>query len=155
MRSASTKCFFHTWRSSRATLHWAKKIPTFHWTKHRFGHRSTARSISVLNYFKDEKGFDPELLSQEGFGEYKPIAANDTAEGRAKNRRVEVKIMSQYNENSDEFDEYSDVSSTTNIENNGSNPLNQTDSSANSDDVNGNTTDDINQIVTDNLLPSY
>lgn len=54
---------------------------------------SAARSISVLNYFKDEHGIEPRRLSQEGFGEYRPIASNDTPEGRAKNRRVEIKVL--------------------------------------------------------------
>lgn len=54
---------------------------------------SAARSISVLNYFKDECGVEPRRLSQEGFGEYKPIASNDTPEGRSKNRRVEIKVL--------------------------------------------------------------
>ncbi len=57
---------------------------------------SAARSISVLNHFKDVHGFNPERLSQEGFGEYAPIESNDTQEGRAKNRRVDVKIMSSF-----------------------------------------------------------
>ncbi len=56
---------------------------------------SAARSISVLNYFKDVYEYDPARLSQEGFGEYRPIANNETPEGRAKNRRVEIKVMSQ------------------------------------------------------------
>lgn len=54
---------------------------------------SAARSISVLNYFKDEKGVEPMRLSQEGFGEYRPVDSNDTADGRAKNRRVEIKVL--------------------------------------------------------------
>ncbi len=55
---------------------------------------SAARAITVAEYYINEKDFDPKRLSAEGFGEYSPIAANDTAEGRMKNRRIEIKILS-------------------------------------------------------------
>jgi len=54
---------------------------------------SAARAIAVAEYYIDEKGFEPVRLSAEGFGEFVPIATNDTAEGRQKNRRVEIKIL--------------------------------------------------------------
>lgn len=54
---------------------------------------SAARAISVAKYYIDEKNFSPERLSAEGFGEYRPIASNATIEGKAQNRRVEIKIM--------------------------------------------------------------
>lgn len=107
---------------------------------------SAARSISVLNYFKDTYGMDPQMLSQEGFGEYRPIASNDTPEGRAKNRRVEVKIMSQYSEDADAFDD----SSTANV---AQTPKTNNDVSASADGNMGKS-DNINQVVTDNILPS-
>jgi chemotaxis protein MotB len=37
-------------------------------------------------------GFPPERLAATGFGEYSPIASNETAEGRARNRRIELKL---------------------------------------------------------------
>ncbi len=40
-----------------------------------------------------KKGVDSTRISGQGFGETKPIADNKTAEGRAKNRRVELKIQ--------------------------------------------------------------
>ncbi|RMG58895.1 MAG: hypothetical protein D6713_06665 [Deltaproteobacteria bacterium] len=52
---------------------------------------STARASAVLRYFI-EKGLDPYRFSVAGYGEYRPIASNDTPLGRAKNRRVEVVI---------------------------------------------------------------
>jgi len=54
---------------------------------------SSARSISVLHYLVDEKGIAPERVSAIGHGEFKPIASNDTKEGRQLNRRVEIVIL--------------------------------------------------------------
>ncbi len=56
---------------------------------------SANRALAVLTFFI-EHGISPEHLSAEGKGEYEPIADNNTAEGRAQNRRVEIKIMSSY-----------------------------------------------------------
>jgi chemotaxis protein MotB len=56
---------------------------------------SAARAISVWNYLTEKKGLDPSSLEASGRSEYDPIASNSTPEGRAKNRRVEIKI---YNE---------------------------------------------------------
>lgn len=53
---------------------------------------STARALSVLHYLV-EKGVTPERLSATGYGEYKPLASNDTVEDRQKNRRVEIVIL--------------------------------------------------------------
>ena len=57
---------------------------------------SAARAIAVAKYYINELNFTPSQFSTEGFGEYVPIADNSTAEGRAKNRRVEIKILSEY-----------------------------------------------------------
>jgi chemotaxis protein MotB len=46
----------------------------------------------VLRFFIKE-GVAPEKLSAVGYGAYKPIASNDTPEGRAKNRRIEINII--------------------------------------------------------------
>lgn len=56
---------------------------------------SSARAIAVAEYYIHEKGFDPRRISADGFGEYAPIASNDTPEGQAKNRRVEIKIINE------------------------------------------------------------
>jgi len=53
---------------------------------------STARAASVLSFFLDS-GLTPELFSIAGYGEYRPIADNETPEGRAKNRRVEIVVL--------------------------------------------------------------
>lgn len=55
---------------------------------------STNRANSVLMYFEDEKAIDPKKLMASGYGKNFPIASNDTPEGRRKNRRVEMMILS-------------------------------------------------------------
>jgi chemotaxis protein MotB len=54
---------------------------------------SSSRAVSLVRYFVDKEKIAPERLSAMGFGQYKPIANNKTAEGRAANRRVEIKIQ--------------------------------------------------------------
>lgn len=53
---------------------------------------STARAVTVLRYFVEQQHLPPEMLSAVGYGEYHPVATNDTIEGRAKNRRVDIVI---------------------------------------------------------------
>jgi OmpA-OmpF porin, OOP family len=55
---------------------------------------SADRARSCLQYLV-QKGIAPERLQSEGFGERRPIADNDTAEGRARNRRVEFHIRGE------------------------------------------------------------
>jgi outer membrane protein OmpA-like peptidoglycan-associated protein len=52
---------------------------------------SDRRWMSVRDYVV-KKGVDSSRVSGQGFGESKPIADNETAAGRAKNRRVEIKV---------------------------------------------------------------
>ena len=54
---------------------------------------SAARAASVVHLFT-RLGIDPQRLAAVGYGEYRPAASNDTPEGRAKNRRVVLVIMS-------------------------------------------------------------
>ncbi len=54
---------------------------------------SSARSMSVLHYLIDDQAVNPERLSVTGYGEHRPVASNDSPEGRQKNRRVELVIM--------------------------------------------------------------
>jgi chemotaxis protein MotB len=51
---------------------------------------STARAVNVLRYFIKNHKVDPRRLAAEGFSEFHPLVANDTAENREKNRRVEI-----------------------------------------------------------------
>ena len=53
---------------------------------------SSARAISVVRYL-EKKGLGKELLSAVGYGEYRPLFPNDTPLNRARNRRVEIKII--------------------------------------------------------------
>ena len=57
---------------------------------------STARAKTVLMYLVQNKGMDLAKMKSAGRGENDPIASNDTAEGRAQNRRVEIKIYNEY-----------------------------------------------------------
>jgi len=56
---------------------------------------STARASTVVALLIDKAAIAPTRLSAAGYGEFKPVAPNDTAEGRAKNRRVDVVISPQ------------------------------------------------------------
>jgi chemotaxis protein MotB len=53
---------------------------------------STARALSVLHYLGD-KGVNEPRLAATGYGEYRPVAGNDSRDGRQKNRRVEIVIL--------------------------------------------------------------
>ena len=53
---------------------------------------SVARAVNILSLLIEESGLDPDNFSARGCGEQKPIADNDTEEGRQMNRRVEVLI---------------------------------------------------------------
>ena len=50
---------------------------------------SLKRASEVVSFFQSQ-GVNPNLLNAKGFGEAGPVASNDTPEGRAKNRRVEI-----------------------------------------------------------------
>ncbi|AOZ87527.1 flagellar motor protein MotB [Bacillus xiamenensis] len=54
---------------------------------------SAIRAVNFLNILLENKDLNQENFSTKGYGEFKPIASNDTAEGRSKNRRVEVLIL--------------------------------------------------------------
>jgi chemotaxis protein MotB len=56
---------------------------------------SAARAASVVRYFQKKPGLDPKDLEVVGRSFYHPEASNDTEEGRARNRRVEILIAPQ------------------------------------------------------------
>lgn len=54
---------------------------------------SSARALSVLRFFANEANLDPRKLSAVGYGEFHPLAPNDTPENRRLNRRVDIVIL--------------------------------------------------------------
>lgn len=62
---------------------------------------STARALSVLHYLVDDKGVNAERMSAIGYGEFRPVASNDTKAGRQDNRRVEIVILPKVTKVSD------------------------------------------------------
>nr|WP_315024504.1 flagellar motor protein MotB [uncultured Aminipila sp.] len=60
---------------------------------------STARAVSVVQLFINQCNVPPEKLVAVGYGEYRPVADNSTAEGRTKNRRIDIIVLSEkYND---------------------------------------------------------
>jgi len=57
---------------------------------------SSKRAINFMKFLLAQNKLQPERFSAIGYGEYRPIVANDTVEGHSKNRRVEVLIMRNY-----------------------------------------------------------
>lgn len=53
---------------------------------------STARALSVVRLLVDQ-GVSPEALSGAGYGEFRPVASNDTPESRRRNRRIEIVML--------------------------------------------------------------
>jgi chemotaxis protein MotB len=57
---------------------------------------STARACGAANFLIDEMDIPPERIQVIGYAEYRPIASNETPEGRSANRRVEVIISKNH-----------------------------------------------------------
>lgn len=55
-------------------------------------HLSVMRAVNFMKILLDNEKLDARWFSAKGYGEFRPIATNDTPEGRAKNRRVEILI---------------------------------------------------------------
>ena len=54
---------------------------------------STQRATNVLRFLQDEAGVDGTRLAAVGYGEFRPLAGNDTPEGKAQNRRIEIVLV--------------------------------------------------------------
>lgn len=61
---------------------------------------SADRAVKVLRYMVEEKGLNSTKFTAIGCGEFKPIASNDTPDGRHKNRRVSILIVTTDKESS-------------------------------------------------------
>lgn len=57
---------------------------------------SSARALNAAEFLIDNNKLNPETVKYSGRGEYEPIADNSTSEGRAKNRRIEIRIFNEY-----------------------------------------------------------
>jgi len=60
-------------------------------------HLSATRAVSIVEFFISQ-GFPPENLGAAGFGEFDPIADNETKEGRQQNRRLEIILVPDLSE---------------------------------------------------------
>jgi chemotaxis protein MotB len=59
---------------------------------------STARAVSVVDYMTEKAGFDANNLAAAGYGEFSPVGDNNTDEGRAQNRRIEIILVPDLSE---------------------------------------------------------
>jgi chemotaxis protein MotB len=55
---------------------------------------STARALAAVHFLTEQAGIDPRRVGAVGYGEFRPLADNATAEGRALNRRIAITILS-------------------------------------------------------------
>jgi outer membrane protein OmpA-like peptidoglycan-associated protein len=53
---------------------------------------SERRAKAVVDYLVKKNGIDPAKITGVGYGEERPIASNDTPEGMAQNRRIEMTV---------------------------------------------------------------
>ncbi len=59
---------------------------------------STKRATAIVNILRENDGINPENLTAAGRGEFAPVASNETSEGKAKNRRIEVILTPKLDE---------------------------------------------------------
>jgi chemotaxis protein MotB len=56
---------------------------------------STGRATAAVRFLTEKAGVDPSRMGAVGYGEFRPVADNSTADGRAKNRRIAITILSE------------------------------------------------------------
>lgn len=56
---------------------------------------STARAVVVTRFLVESAKVNPTRISAQGYGEFRPVVLNDTAENKAKNRRVNILILNK------------------------------------------------------------
>jgi flagellar motor protein MotB len=66
---------------------WRSAYPADNWEL------ASARAISVVRFLTGVRGLSARVFSVNGYAFYRPIAGNDTEEGRARNRRIEVRLF--------------------------------------------------------------
>jgi chemotaxis protein MotB len=54
---------------------------------------STARALAAVRFLTEQAGVDPRRIGAVGYGEFRPVADNATAEGRSRNRRIAITIL--------------------------------------------------------------
>jgi chemotaxis protein MotB len=54
---------------------------------------STARATAVVRFLQEKGNIEPERLTPTGFSFYRPVATNETPEGRKQNRRIEIVLV--------------------------------------------------------------
>jgi chemotaxis protein MotB len=57
---------------------------------------SSARALNAAEFLIDNNKLNPQNVKYSGRGEYEPVADNNTSDGRAKNRRIEIRIFNEY-----------------------------------------------------------
>lgn len=59
---------------------------------------STSRATTVVEFLLKNNFIKPEKIAVSGYGEFRPVAPNDTRENKAKNRRVDIVLLSDFSE---------------------------------------------------------
>lgn len=56
---------------------------------------STTRATNILRVLVEKNGIDPKKIYAAGYGEFRPVVSNETSEGKAKNRRIDIVLVSR------------------------------------------------------------
>ncbi len=56
---------------------------------------SIARALNVVHFLTESGGISPDSISATGYGEYRPATNNETQEGKARNRRVDIVVLAR------------------------------------------------------------